>query len=245
MSTPSPVKEAAANLGIPVSHDVDDVLETAADLAVVVAFGEFIKPRVLDGLAMVNMHFSLLPRWRGAAPVERALLAGDEVTGVCVMELAEELDVGDVYRRAEVPIRDDVTLDVLRTELVGVGTELLVSALKEGLGTPTPQTGEVTWASKVTSAELELAWHESAVQLHRVVRLGDAWTTVEGRRLKVWAASVSGDLGLAPGELRGTSVGTGAGTLELIEVQPEGKGRRSASEWLNGARLPPEQRLGS
>jgi methionyl-tRNA formyltransferase len=111
--TPSPVKEAATRLGLPVVHQVDDVLELGADampdLGVVVAFGQLIKPHVLAVLPMVNLHFSLLPRWRGAAPVERALLAGDDVTGVCLMQLEEGSTPATVYARAEVPItvRDD------------------------------------------------------------------------------------------------------------------------------------------
>ncbi len=126
--SPSPVKAAAVELGLPVSHDVDDVLGTGADLGVVVAFGRIIKPHVLAALPMVNLHFSLLPRWRGAAPVERAILAGDERTGVCVMEVVDELDAGGVYRRAEVPVGDR-TADELRAELVAVGTDLLVDTL--------------------------------------------------------------------------------------------------------------------
>ena len=100
-TSPSPVKSAAIDLGIPVTHTVDDVLalDPPAELGVVVAFGRIIKPHVLAELPMINLHFSLLPRWRGAAPVERALLAGDEVTGVCVMDVEEGLDTGAVYRQ--------------------------------------------------------------------------------------------------------------------------------------------------
>lgn len=245
-TTPSPVKKAALQLGLPVSHDVDDALGVGADLGVVVAFGQFITSHVLDELAMVNMHFSLLPRWRGAAPVERAILAGDEVTGVCIMVLAEELDVGDVYSRATVPIGPDVTLEELRDELVEVGTQLLLETLDGGLGAPEPQAGEVVWAHKIDNDELRIDWHQPAVQIHRVVRLGNAWTTVGGRRLKVWSAR-PGDPGrdLAPGQVQGTSVGTGDGILELIEVQPEGKPRRDAAEWSNGARLSADDRLGA
>jgi len=101
--SPSPVNAAAGRLGIPVSHLVDDVLGAGAELGVVVAFGQIIKPHVLAELPMVNLHFSLLPRWRGAAPVERALLAGDERTGVCVMAVEKGLDTGGVYARVEVP----------------------------------------------------------------------------------------------------------------------------------------------
>jgi methionyl-tRNA formyltransferase len=221
------------------------VLGAGADLGVVVAFGRIIKPHVLAVLPMVNVHFSLLPRWRGAAPVERAILAGDTETGVCIMDVEEGLDTGGVYRRASVSIGDDETLDELRGRLVDVGTTLLVDALRDGLDTPEPQTGEVTYADKVDPSELHLDWSASAVDLHRRVRLGDAWTTFRDRRLKVWRTRAHHDRSvLEPGELDGLRVGTGGGTLELLEVQPEGKGRVAATAWRNGARPTPGERLG-
>ena len=128
-TSPSPVKAAALELGLPVSHRVDDVLSAGADLGVVVAFGRLIRPHVLERVPMVNLHFSLLPRWRGAAPVERALLAGDDVTGVALMQLEEGLDTGPVFASAEVPIAERATLSDLRGELVGVGTGLLLDRL--------------------------------------------------------------------------------------------------------------------
>lgn len=231
--SPSPVKAAALELGLPVTTDVDAALEVHADLGVVVAFGRIIKPHVLAELAMVNIHFSLLPRWRGAAPVERALLAGDETTGVCLMALAEELDTGDVYGVEEVAIRDDHTLETLRGELVDVGTRLLVDGLAQGLGAPTPQDGEVTYAAKIDADELRIDWSVSATHIDRLVRLGNAWTTHNGKRLKVWQARpVAGDG--TPGSVDGVVVHTGEGALELIEVQPEGKPRRRATDWANG-----------
>src|SRR5580704_18592186 len=113
-TTPSPVKAAADERGIAVSHDMDDLAAARVELAVVVAFGRIIPARLLHELTMVNLHFSLLPRWRGAAPVERAILAGDEETGVCLMKVEEGLDSGPVYSRRTVPIDDEVTLDALR-----------------------------------------------------------------------------------------------------------------------------------
>ena len=172
--TPSPVKAAAQVLDIPVSSDVDDVLDADADLGVVVAFGQIIKPHVLDRLAMVNVHFSLLPRWRGAAPVERAILAGDQTTGVCLMEVAEGLDTGRVYRRVEVPIGPDITAEALRAELVEIAAPMLVDVLNEGLGVPEPQEGEPVYAAKITRDELRLDWGRSADYLHRQVRVGEA-----------------------------------------------------------------------
>jgi methionyl-tRNA formyltransferase len=164
-TSPSPVKAAAVELGLPVTSRVDDVLGRGADLGVVVAFGRLIKPHVLAEVPMLNLHFSLLPRWRGAAPVERALLAGDEETGVCL-------------------------------------------------------------------------WSRPAVDLHREVRLGRAWTTFRDGRLRVLRARV-----VDGGELSAGVMPAGEGALELLEVQPEGKRPMSAAAWLAGARPQPGERL--
>ena len=241
--TPSPVKAAAQNMGIPVSTEVDDALDADADLGVVVAFGQLIKPHVLDRLAMVNVHFSLLPRWRGAAPVERAILAGDRTTGVCLMEVAEGLDTGRVYRRVEVPIAPDATATSLRTEMVGAAVPMLVDALREGLGGAEPQHGEPVYAAKITRDELGLDWGQPAEFLYRQIRVGGAWTTWRGKTLKVWSAHpVEGSQ--PPGELDGAVVGTGLGSLKLAGVQAEGKSRQAAEDWLRGARPVAGDRLG-
>jgi methionyl-tRNA formyltransferase len=242
---PSPVKAAAAELGLPVSTDPADVVGVEPDLGVVVAFGRLIKTPVLERVPMVNLHFSLLPRWRGAAPVERALLAGDERTGVCLMQIVEALDAGDVLDCVEIDIEPTDTLATLRARLADAGTALLLDALRNGLPPATPQVGEATYAEKIDPVELELDWSRPAVELARVVRLGGAWTTFRARRLKVWDARVRGGEGaLAPGEVAGTQVGTGTGALELVTVQPEGKPRQEAMAWRNGAHLAPGERLG-
>jgi methionyl-tRNA formyltransferase len=244
---PTPVKAAALELGLPVTDRVDDVLGAGADLGVVVAFGRLVRPHVLAELAMVNLHFSVLPRWRGAAPVERAVLAGDDETGVCLMRLEEGLDTGPLYACERVTIGPDETADELRSRLVGLGTDLLVDRLVAGLGRPVPQEGEPTYAAKLEPQELRLDWARPAVELHRVVRVGGAWTTFRGRRLKVrWARlAPAGSTGLAPGQLEATVVGTGAGALELVEVQPEGRAPQPAQAWWNGARIGPGERLGA
>jgi methionyl-tRNA formyltransferase len=251
-TTPSPVKEAALELGIPVSQDMKDLAGIDAELAVVVAFGRIIPTSVLNELPMVNVHFSLLPRWRGAAPVERAILAGDAETGVCLMKVAEGLDTGDVYAVRPVPIDDDITLTDLRTRLVDAACDLLVDTLKDGLqGLPEaePQRGDVTVAQKITKEDLHLDWAQPAAQLHRVVRLEHAWTTFRGRRLGVLeasAAEVQPDQNhAAPGTLVGPSVVTGAGILELRRVQPESRSPMSAEEWLRGMRPAGNERLGT
>jgi methionyl-tRNA formyltransferase len=241
--SPSPVKAAALELGLPVTDVVDDAMEVGADLGVVVAFGRLIKPHVLDRLPMVNLHFSLLPRWRGAAPVERALLAGDAETGVDVMQLEEGLDTGGIYAEERLAIGPEETAEELRDRLVAVGTDLLVRTLSDELGEPRPQVGEPTYAAKIDPAELELDWDRAAVELHRLVRLGRAWTTFRGKRLKVLSARLAAtDAG--PGVLDGLVVGTGAGGLELVTVQPEGKGPQDAVAWRNGNRPEPGEQMG-
>ena len=226
---PSPVKAAALELGIPVVHRVDDALGAGAALGVVAAFGQLIKPRVLAELPMVNLHFSLLPRWRGAAPVERALLAGDEVTGVCLMQIEEGLDTGGVYRRATVPIGPTTTGDELRAELVAVGTKLLIDALAEGLGDPQPQQGEPTYAPKLDPAELHVDWSAAPEQIDRLIRLGGAWTTFRGRRLKLIEAELVGN---EPDDRLG---GDRVGGLRLVRVQPEGRAAMAFADWARGA----------
>ena len=240
---PSPVKAAAAELGLPVSEDVDAVIDAGADLGVVVAFGRIIKPHVLAKLPMVNLHFSDLPRWRGAAPVERAILAGDRRTAVCVMDVEEGLDTGAVYAKEDVTIGDDETADELRRRLVDIGSRLLVETLERGLSQPAPQVGDPTYAEKIRPEELHLDWARPAVELHRTVRVGGAWTTFRGHRLKVHRTRLVDGSGLGPGEIDGVRVGTGDGVLELVEVQPEGKGRQPAAAWRNGARPQPGERV--
>jgi methionyl-tRNA formyltransferase len=234
---PSPVKAVAVDLGLPVTDRVDDVVDVGADLGVVVAYGRLVKRPVLERVPMVNLHFSLLPRWRGAAPVERAILSGDRRTGVCLMALEEGLDTGGVYRRAVEPIHPDDTVDALRSRLVAAGTDLLVDALREGLGDPEPQTGEITYARKLTPDDHRLDLAAPVAHLDRVVRLGGAWCTFRDKRFKVWAARpVDRPAGeLPPGALDGLFVACVDGGLELLEVQPEGRPRMSAVDWRNGA----------
>jgi methionyl-tRNA formyltransferase len=244
--SPSPVKTAATELGLPVSHRVDDVLASGAELGVVVAFGQLIKPHVLAEVPMVNLHFSLLPRWRGAAPVERAILAGDSETGVCVMDVEEGLDTGGVYAVETVAIGPAETAAELRARLVGVATPLLLDVLARpgGIGEPVPQSGEPTYAAKLGPEDLWLEWTRSAVELARLPRVGKAWTTFRDRRLLVLDARAVEDRG-DPGVLEGVRVGTGHGALELLTVQPEGKPPLPAAAWRNGARPAPGERLGA
>lgn len=243
----TPVRAAAERHGLAVSHDPADAATVGADAGVVVAYGRILRRPLLEALPMVNLHFSLLPRWRGAAPVERAILAGDSRTGVCVMAVEEGLDTGGVYASRDVAIGRTTTADELRRQLTGMGAALLVDALRDGLGEPEPQVGEPTYAHKLTPEDLRLHWDRPAAELHRVVRVGGAWTTFRGRRLKVHEARpepVADGTVPPPGTLHGDAVATADGWLRLRRVQPEGKGVVEAAAWLNGARPEPGERLG-
>jgi methionyl-tRNA formyltransferase len=241
----SPVKAAAIDLGLPVTTSPDDVVAAGVELGVVVAYGRIIKPPLLGAVPLVNIHFSLLPRWRGAAPVERAVLAGDPVTGVCLMGLEAGLDTGPVYRRAETPIGPDETVEELRGRLADLGRDLLVAALAEGLGVPVPQEGQPTYAGKIDPAELRIDWPRPAVEILRLVRLERAWTTFGGKRLIVLAADPAPAApDGAPGHLAGDVVTTGEGGVRLLRVKPEGKGPLDAADWLRGARPAPGLVLG-
>ncbi len=233
-TSPSDVKREAERLGLNVSSNIDDLVSIDVDLAIVVAFGQLIPKHILDHVQMINIHFSLLPRWRGAAPLERAILAGDTKTGVCIMELEETLDTGGIYRCVEIPIGPNQTLEELRAKSVSEGVDLLLQSLEEGLGSPTPQLGEPSYAHKISSSELEIDWGLSSEEILRLVRLGRAWTTVSGSRLRVHSAKIGSLTNLEIGQRKGLSVGSCDGTVELIEVQPEGRKKMLAEDWMNG-----------
>ena len=247
--TPSPVAAAAAEMGLAVTCDLADALRVEADLGIVVAYGEHIPDEVLVRRRTVNLHFSLLPRWRGAAPVERAILAGDTETGVCLMDVASEIDTGAVYRRASTPIEPQESADELRARLCGLGIGLLLDALSEGFGDPVPQSGEMTWADKVSTSELRVDWSAPAEHALRLVRVGGAWTTYRNRRLKVLEARLcelgtgqpgaAGSISLVPrsGDGPAVKVATGSGEVELVTLQSEGRAAAPARDWANGARI--------
>ncbi len=239
---PIPVKVAALNLGLTVSHKVDDLLEqhriSPFDLAVVVAYGALIKPHVLTEIPMVNLHVSLLPKWRGAAPIERALLAGDTQTGVCLMQIEEGLDTGGVIGLRTMAITDSTTADDIRSQLIAEGSQLLIEQLKSGLDPVVPQRGEATYAEKIDSSELRINWSRSAREISRLIRLGNAWTIFRGKRLKIHQADVvhetSGEVGSLVVTKNSVGVATSSGFLELKIVQPEGKPRMDVVSWING-----------
>ncbi len=195
---PSPVAQAAADLGLTVTFDLSEARHVEADLGVVVAYGEHIGDEILERRRTVNLHFSLLPRWRGAAPVERAILAGDTETGVCLMDVASELDAGAVYARRSTLIGSNESADELRIRLCEMGIGLLLDALSRGFDDPVPQSGEPTWAHKISPSELRIDWTAPAEHVLRLVRVGGAWTMLQDRRIKVIEAEPAADSESAP-----------------------------------------------
>ena len=252
---PSPVQARAEALGLPVRHpaslkDAEAQAEFAAlgaDLAVVAAYGLILPQAVLDAprRGCLNIHASLLPRWRGAAPIHRAILAGDAETGVCIMRMEAGLDTGPVLLREGVPIGAAETTGELHDRLAALGGRLIVEALARPDDlTPEPQPEEgIIYAAKIDKAEAAVDWSRPAGAVARQVNglspFPGAWTLHDGRRLKLLRAGVAAGEGapgaVLPGEpLR---VACGAGAVELLELQPEGRGRLAAAEWRRGTRI--------
>ena len=254
--TPSPVEATAVALDLPVlrasrlrEDETAALTQLDADLAVIVAYGGLVAEPLLSAprLGWVNLHFSLLPRWRGAAPVQRAVMAGDDTTGVEVFQLEKGLDTGPVLASERVAIGALETAGHLLGRLAPIGARVLASTvdrLADGTAVATPQEGEPTLAPKLVLADGRLDWSGPAAgvfaRLRGVTPEPGAWTTVGGRRLKVLEAAPARDAGrLAPGavttEAGRVLVGCGTGALELVLVQPEGRGAMPADAWLRGA----------
>lgn len=251
---PSEVKSAASRPGISVlqpttlknAQTQDRLRSLQADVFVVVAYGLILPAAVLQmpRLGCVNVHFSLLPRWRGAAPVQWAIIEGDAESGVTVMQMDEGLDTGPVLERFNVAIGPDDTAGTLADRLAELGASVLpevLSRLEETEATSQPGDG-VTYASKLQPADARIDWAQPAEAIRNRIRglnpRPGAWTMLGDRRLKIWSAEVAqgeaalpGTLVLRDGELQ---VATGLGRLRLLEVQPEGKSRMSAGEFVRG-----------
>ncbi|MEL6127484.1 MAG: methionyl-tRNA formyltransferase [Pseudomonadota bacterium] len=258
---PSPVHERAEALGLPVHHPerfrdpgAKEIFAShAADIAVVVAYGLILPQAVLDAPrhGCLNIHASLLPRWRGAAPIHRAIMAGDAETGVCIMQMEAGLDTGPVLLREAIRIEPEETTGALHDRLSALGARLIVEAL-DGYGelTPEPQPVEgVTYAHKIDKAEAALDWTRPAIEIDRQIRglspFPGAWTVHEGARLKLLASRIAkgplppGDVALDP--LR---VGCGDGAVEILALQRAGKGVQDAETFQRGTPLPAGARLG-
>lgn len=236
---PTAVGAAAHQLHLTVVHRLADCDFSQVDLAVVVAYGRIIPTPLLEQVPMINVHFSLLPRWRGAAPVERAILAGDIETGVCVMGIEPALDTGPVYARAVTQIGEKTSSELLdELALMGAGAlSDVVSRFSEI--TPEPQVGEVTYAEKLSPEDFVVSAEMSATHASRVMRLGRTRLQIGSVALKVHRASVR-DTPLTPGSVVADTellLGFGEGSIALETVQPDGGRAMGAAEWWRGQRL--------
>lgn len=238
--SPSPVKVAATRLGLAVGHRLADINDVDVERGVVVAYGAIIPEALLDKVPMLNVHFSLLPRWRGAAPVQRAILAGDEETGVSIISLEAALDTGPVHVERRVRVGEK-TAQELTSELSHVGASAIVDVLASPalLENPQPQVGEVTYADKITKELLHVTPEESTESALRIVRLGGAYLFAGGKRVAVLSARPSDDH-VPQGflALRNDDVVAGShqGSWVLEAVRPEGSNTMTAKAWWRGLR---------
>lgn len=256
--TPSPVAQAAERLGLPVIEAARlDAAATAAiealrpDLGVIVAYGGLVREPLLSAPThgWVNLHFSLLPAWRGAAPVQHALIAGDGETGASVFRLVPELDAGDVFAMRSRAIGSETSGELL-DDLAVSGAELLtdvVDAIAAGTAIATEQTGEPSFAPKLTIDDARLDWRRPAAEVlarfRGVTPEPGAWTTLDGQRLKVIELATTTDAAdataMPPGMIalhdRRVLIGTGTAPLELRRVQPSGRTAMAAADWWRGA----------
>ena len=262
----SPVKVRAAAAGLEVvqpatARDPDLprwLRDREADVAVVVAYGKILPGTLLEVVphGFVNVHFSLLPEYRGAAPVQRAIVDGRDETGISIMVLTEGMDEGPVLAATRIPIEDDDTAGSLGDRLADVGAALLAETLPRYVAgglEPQPQDhASATYAPKVTAEEARIDWSTAAARIRNLVRglnpAPGAWTTLEGKRLKVHSASLArGGERRPPGRIavsdEGITVGTGDAPLALEEVQLEGRRRMSGTELGRGIRIAPDTTL--
>ncbi|WP_341863434.1 methionyl-tRNA formyltransferase [Gymnodinialimonas sp. 57CJ19] len=252
---PSPVQARAEALGLPVRHPVSlkgaeaqaDFTALNADVAVVVAYGLILPQAVLDAprLGCLNIHASLLPRWRGAAPIHRAIMAGDSHTGVCIMQMEAGLDTGPVLLRQETPIGPEETTGALHDRLSALGASAIVTALDQldALTAEVQSEDGVTYAAKIDKSEAKVDWSRPAPHISRQI-LGlspfpGAWTKAGGKRLKLLQSRVADGAGAAGTVLDGLTIACGEGAVEITRVQPEGKGAMDTKDWLLGARIAP------
>ena len=252
---PSAVHTAAEKLGIPVRYPASlrsievqrDFASLRSDVAVVVAYGLILPPAILAAPAhgCLNIHASLLPRWRGAAPIHRAIMAGDRETGVCIMQMEAGLDTGPVHLHRSTAIDPEETTADLHDRLSRIGADLIVQALArlpELAAEPQPAEG-VTYARKIDKSEARIDWTRPAAEVDRHIRglspFPGAWTEAGGERLKLLRCRLAKGAG-APGQvLHGFTVACGTGAVEITEAQREGKRPASAAEMLRGFALPP------
>ena len=256
---PSPVQAAAEALGIEVRHPVslkgaDEQAAFAAlgaDAAVVAAYGLILPRPVLDAprLGCLNIHASLLPRWRGAAPIHRAVMAGDAETGICIMGMEAGLDTGPVFARRAIQITVADTTGSLHDRLAALGAEMIVETLSGPLPAPEPQPEEgVTYAAKIDKAEARVDWSRPAAEVDRHIRglspFPGAWTEIEGERVKLLMSETAAGNGASGTVLEGLTVACGEGAVRLTRLQRAGRGPQDAEAFLRGFPVVPGAVLG-
>ena len=257
---PSPVHARAAAMRVPVRHPKslrapqaqEDFAALDADIAVVVAYGLILPQAVLDAptRGCLNIHASLLPRWRGAAPIQRAIMAGDPETGVCIMQMEAGLDTGPVLLRKAIPIGAAETAGALHDRLAALGAVAITQALDD-LDSLTPieqpETG-ITYAQKIDKSEARVDWTRPAAEIDRQIRglspFPGAWTMIAGKRVKLLSSRLAQGSGLPGTILSDLTIACGQDAVEITEVQPEGKPRMSTQAYLRGARIAPGILLG-
>ncbi|MCA0908378.1 methionyl-tRNA formyltransferase [Ruegeria marisrubri] len=259
---PTPVHARAQALGLDVRHptslkpaeEQDSFAALNADVAVVVAYGLILPQPILDAPAhgCLNIHASLLPRWRGAAPIHRAIMAGDAQTGVCIMQMEAGLDTGPVLLRQATDIGPEETTAELHDRLSAMGAALIVEALAKLPGLtpdPQPETG-VTYAAKIDKSEARVDWSRPAAEVDRQIRglspFPGAWTEIDGNRVKLLASRLAQGKG-APGEVLNDDlyVACGQGAIELLRLQRAGKGAQDRETFLRGWPIPIGTRMSS
>ncbi|WP_457649293.1 methionyl-tRNA formyltransferase [Profundibacter sp.] len=251
---PSPVQAKAEELGLPVRFpkslkgeaEQAEFAALGADIAVVVAYGLILPQAVLVAPAKgcLNIHASLLPRWRGAAPIHRAIMAGDKETGVCIMQMEAGLDTGPVLLRRAVEIGAEETTAELHDRLSALGAAAIVEALEnlDGLEPVLQPEEGVTYAKKIDKAEARVDWSKPAIEVDRLIRglspFPGAWCEVEGERLKLLRSRVVEGNGAAGQVLGGLRIACGDGAVEILQAQRQGKRPMEAEELLRGFELP-------
>lgn len=253
--TPSPVAARAAELGLDVIYAakvdaaaVEQISAAAPDVAAIVAYGGLVPPAALaiPRHGWINLHFSLLPAWRGAAPVQRSVMAGDDVTGAVTFQLEKGLDTGPVFGTLTESVGPEDTAGQLLERLSHSGAVLLaqtLSAIETGKASAVPQAGDVSLAPKLTLEDGHLNWHHPALAIGRQARGATpepgAWTLLDGQRVKLDPVRLRPDVeDLAPGALavhgKSVLVGTGSHAVELTRIQPAGKKMMAAPDWARG-----------
>ncbi len=250
---PTPVHARALELGLTVRHPVSlrsedaakDFSDLGADVAVVVAYGLILPQQILDAprLGCLNIHASLLPRWRGAAPIHRAIMSGDSETGICIMQMDAGLDTGPVLLRESTPIKADETTSDLHDRLAAMGSRMIVQTLAELPLPAVPQSEQgVTYAAKIDKSEARIDWARPALEVDRLIRglspFPGAWCDAAGERVKLLRSRIASGQG-KPGEvLTGLTIACGEGAIEVTLAQREGKRPMSPADFLRGFSLP-------